>query len=119
MRSLFLALAAVCACASPALAADKRIYKIDSVIATQKGNMLTIQAKGAVQSGGWTKPRLHVIRKDDKSLVVEFLAAPPPPGMVVIEAMVPVSASTQVRAHGVAAVNALAEANEMTSQILH
>ena len=41
--------------------AERRVYKVDSVIATRKGGMLTILAKGAVQTGGWRKPRLHVM----------------------------------------------------------
>jgi hypothetical protein len=41
---------------SPALAADKRVFRIDSLIATQKGREITLQVKGAVQTGGWSKP---------------------------------------------------------------
>ena len=33
-------------CASPALAADKRVYKIDSLIATQKDGRVAVQVNG-------------------------------------------------------------------------
>ena len=69
------ALAIACAllCASPVLAAEKRVLRIDSLIASQKKGVILLQAKGAVSSGGWTSPRLHVIRRDRRTLTVEFL----------------------------------------------
>ena len=106
-------------CASPALAADKRVYKIDSLIATQKKGRITVQVSGAVQSGGWKNPRLHVIPRDNsRTLTVEFVAAPPPPGMVVIDALLPVTVSAEFKAAGITAVKVVADANEMTTQIL-
>ncbi|HEX4270918.1 MAG TPA: hypothetical protein VHZ32_06010, partial [Rhizomicrobium sp.] len=69
---------------APALAADKRVFRIDSLIATQKHGQITLQAKGAVQTGGWSKPRLHLIHNDGRVMTVEFLATPPPPDMTVI-----------------------------------
>jgi hypothetical protein len=121
MRALFFLL--TIASTVPALAAerhgaDRRVYKIDSVIATRKGNAITIQAKGAVQSGGWKNARLHVIHSDRNAVTVEFLASAPPPGMTVIEALVPVQAQGAIRAHA-PSVRVLAEANEMTAQVLH
>ena len=117
MSSRFLALALACCCVTPAFAADKRVYKIDSLIATARGGMVTIQAKGAVQSGGWKKPKLHVLHVDAHAVTVEFVAAPPPAGMTVIEAVVPVEATAKVRGKS-ASVRVLADANEMTAQIL-
>jgi hypothetical protein len=109
--------AAILLCASPALAADKRLFRIDSLIATQKGGEITIQVKGAVQSGGWSKPRLHVMRSDGRVMTVEFLATPPPPEMTVIEGLVPVVAKAQFRGHP-ASVHVQADANEIASQVL-
>ncbi len=115
--------AAVCAfvCttldANAASTLEKRIYKIDSLIATQKHGQITIQARGAVQSGGWSKPRLHVLHSDGHTVLVEFVATPPPPGMTVIEALVPVSASAGIRSRA-ASVHAQADANEITTQVL-
>jgi hypothetical protein len=115
-------LIAACAllCATPALAADKRIYKIDSLIATQKKGRITVQANGAVQSGGWKNARLHIIPRDNnRTLTVEFVATPPPPGMVVIDGLLPVTVSAEFKAiAGTTAVKLVADANEMTAQIL-
>lgn len=125
MRALAFLL--VVALAGPALAAerhagdkhvgDKRVYKIDSVIATQKGGVILVQAKGAVQTGGWKQARLHIIHMDRSTATVEFVATPPPAGMTVIEAVVPVEAEGRIRGH-VPSVRVLAEANEVTAQVL-
>src|ERR1700743_1539992 len=88
MKSLSV-LAALLLLSAPALAADKRVFRIDSLIATQKGGQVILQAKGAVQSGGWSKPRLHLIHSDGHVMTVEFLAPPPPPDMTVIGGLVP------------------------------
>ncbi len=105
---------------TPAFAADKRVYKIDSVIASLKRCIITVQASGAVQTGGWTRPHLHVLHNDGHTITVEFLAAPPPPGMTVIEAIVPITATAQIKSRGrIASVHAIAEANEITAQVLH
>jgi len=102
---------------SPALAAEKRVLRIDGLIVSQKHGVILLQAKGAVQSGGWTKPRLHVMRANGRTMTVEFLASPPPPTMTVIDALVPVSAEAKVRGRA-ASVRVLADQNEITSQVL-
>ena len=102
---------------SPALAAEKRVLRIDGLIVSQKRGVILLQAKGAVQTGGWTKPRLHVMRADGRTLTVEFLASPPPPTMTVIDALVPVSAEARVKGRA-ASVRVLADQNEITSQVL-
>jgi hypothetical protein len=103
--------------ASPALAADKRVFRIDSLIASQKSGAILVQAKGAVQSGGWTRPRLHIIHSDGHTVTIEFLAAAPPPGMTVIEALVPVTASLEIKGHA-SSVHILADENEIATQVL-
>ena len=103
--------------ASPALAADKRVLRIDSLTASQKDGAVLVQAKGAVESGGWTKPHLHLLHGDGHSLALEFLAAPPPPGMTVIDGLVPVTATLSVKGHAVS-VQVQADENEITSQVL-
>jgi hypothetical protein len=104
--------------AAPVSAAEKRVFRIDSLIATQKGGTLLLQARGAVPSGGWSKPRLHVTHTDGHALTLEFLATMPPPGMTVIDVVVPISASTEIKGHATS-VHVLADENEMTSQVLH
>jgi len=113
----FAIIAAALLLAAPALAADKRVFRIDSLIATQKGGEITLQARGAVQSGGWSKPRLHLVRNDSHVVTVEFLATPPPPEMTVIGGLVPVTATMQLRGHA-ASVHVEADENEITSQVL-
>ena len=119
MLSKLLLAASVLLCAQPALAAEKRVYKIDSVVATQKSGRVTIQVHGAVQTGGWKNPRLHVIPGDNnRTLTIEFVATAPPPGMVVIEALLPISATAEFKSQGQGAVKVVASANEMTAHIL-
>ena len=105
-------------CVAPALAADKRVFRIDSLIAAQKKDgVILVQVKGATQTGGWSKPRLHVMHGDGHTVTVEFLATPPPTGMTVIDALVPVSASLELKGRA-ASVHVLADENEITSQVL-
>src|SRR6476659_3452032 len=111
-------LAALLLMATPACAAEKRGFRIDSLIATQKNGMILLQAKGAVPTGGWTKARLHVMHGDGHTLTVEFLASAPPPGMTVIDVVVPVEASAEFKGRATS-VHVLADENEMTSQVLH
>jgi len=119
MKSLPL-LAAICAllCATPVFAAERRVLRIDSLLASKKkGGVILVQAKGAVPSGGWTRPRLHVLHSDGRTMTVEFVATPPPPGMTVIDGLVPVTASVAIRGRA-ASVHVLADENEVTSQVL-
>jgi hypothetical protein len=114
---LFPVIAIFLLAATPALAADKRVFRIDSLIATQKGGEVTLQAKGAVQGGGWSKPRLHVIHNDGRVMTVEFLATPPPSEMTVIDGLVPLAATAQIRGRA-ESVHVQADENEITSQVL-
>lgn len=98
-------------------AAEKRVFRIDSLIVSQKGGMIELKATGAVQTGGWSKPRLRVLRNDGKVVTVEFLATPPPSDMTVIDALVPVTAVTEVKGRA-SSVRVQADQNEVTSQVL-
>ena len=90
------------------------------MIATLANGTVTLQVKGAVQSGGWKHVHLRPARGDTRTLVVEFLAQPPAPGGAVIGGLLPVTATAKIKARrGIVAVRALAEANEVTTQILH
>jgi hypothetical protein len=116
MKSLLL-LAALSIATAPVSAAEKRVFRIDGLIATQKKGAILLEAKGAVPTGGWTKPRLHVMHGDGHTLTVEFLATPPPLGMTVIDAVVPMAASVEIKGRATS-VHVLADENEMTSQVL-
>jgi hypothetical protein len=121
LSTLALLFLAIPALITPALAApEKRVWRIDSVIATHAGNSVSVQVKGAVQGGGWSHPRLKVSRGDSHTLVVEFLAQPPAANATVITGLLPVTAKITLRGNrGVVTVKAMAEANEVTAQILH
>ncbi|MFO1249023.1 MAG: hypothetical protein U1E93_12600 [Alphaproteobacteria bacterium] len=115
MRFLPLLIATLVA-SSPALA-DKRVLRIDSLTASQKDGAILVQAKGAVSSGGWTKPHLHVVHGDGHSIQLEFLATPPPPGMVVIDGLVPVTANLSIKGRATS-IHVQADENEITSQVV-
>ncbi len=117
----------VCALMTPAAAAEKQpaiqpklISRIDSLIATEAGGNVTIEAKGAVSSGGWRGAILKPVKASDPhAIVVEFLAIPPPPTEAVIMVLLPVSARTTVRMRkGVVSVRAESATNQITTQIL-
>jgi hypothetical protein len=116
-----LAILALIALASPVLAApEKRVWRVDSVVATRHGGSILVQARGAVQGGGWEHPRLKLSHRDGHTMVVEFLAQPPAPGAPVISGLLPVTAKATIRAErGAVTVKAMAEANDVTAQILH
>jgi hypothetical protein len=115
---LFPLLASFLLLSSPALAVEKRVFKIDSLIVTRKAGVIQLKAKGAVQTGGWTKARLHLLHNDGRVMTVEFLATPPSPDMTVIDGLVPVAAVAEIKIKGRASsVHVLADQNEMTSEV--
>jgi hypothetical protein len=113
---LFSIFAAVLLLSSPALAVEKRIFKIDSLIVSRKAGTIQLKAKGAVRTGGWTKARLRLLHNDGRVMTVEFLATPPSSDMTVIDGLVPVAASAVVKGRAVS-VHVLADQNEMTSEV--
>jgi len=116
MRFFPLLIAALVA-TSAAQAADKRVLRIDSLTASQKDGAILVQAKGAVPGGGWTKPHLHLVHGDGHAVVLEFLATPPPSGMIVIDGLVPVTAMLSVKGRATS-IHVQAEENEITSQVV-
>ena len=106
-----------------AVAADKPVARIDSLIATVKSGHVAIQAKGAVTGGGWThitlKPMKPTLPADAHTMVVEFVGQPPPSNEAVIQGLLPVTANLTLKSRkGVVAVRAISAANEITTQIL-
>jgi hypothetical protein len=117
--SIFLAIPAEAA--RPIGATDKLIYKVDSVIATVANGRVSIQAKGAVTSGGWKEVKLKLIRSptDPHTIVVDFVALAPAANAPVIPGLLPVGANMVVpMRRGVVTVRVVSDANEMTTQIL-
>jgi hypothetical protein len=81
-----------------------------------------IQVKGAVEGGGWRGAKLRPVKSgaaDTHTIVVEFVATPPPPTRAVIFGLLPVAANTTVRVRkGVVSVRVVSNSNEITTQIL-
>ena len=90
----FLGLAA--ATATAGAAAPALVFKVDKVTAAIVRNHLVVRADGAVKSGGWTAPRLHLkdVRvPEGDTETFEFQATPPASGAVVIDALLPITAT--------------------------
>jgi len=116
------ALAALgCGLHSAIAARPHLIFRIDKVSATIDGSTLTIDASGAVQSGGWSRPRLRAKPSAPETPVlrVEFVADPPPPKRVVINALLPIKAEFQgpLPKYGTVAITVGSQTNEITTQI--
>lgn len=119
MRKTALAFLLLAASAATAQGAEAPVYRLDSVIATAVKGGIQIQAKGAVQGGGWKQVRLKVVKTAADSIVLEFTGQPPAPDAVVIQGLLPVSAQVTLKAGArVTSVRAVAEANEITAQVL-
>ena len=115
-----LVLAAVTATAAPA--APKLVDKVDTVGAKMVGKKLVVTATGAVNSGGWTAPLLRVkeVRVPESDTeVIEFVATPPPADAVVVQALVPVTATGTfaLPPYAVVQVKVVAESNSVTAPI--
>ena len=99
------------------------IYRIDRVTASIAKRHLVISVDGAVQSGGWEHPRLHEKPSPPEApvLAFDFIANPPKPKKVVIQALLPVHVTlTRGLPHyGTVAVEVKAKSNEITTQITH
>ncbi|HWC63670.1 MAG TPA: hypothetical protein VG501_08610 [Rhizomicrobium sp.] len=135
MRRIPLLIVMLGVLAAPAAAADKPriapvvppipprpVDRIDSLIATQAAGHITIQAKGAVGSGGWHGAMLKQLKSgpaDQHTIVVQFVATPPPPNRAVIMGLLPIGAKTTLRMRrGIVSVRAVSGSNEITTQIL-
>jgi hypothetical protein len=102
---------------------DKPVARIDGLIATTKGSQIIVQAKGAVTGGGWKHAMLRPVKStspaDAHTIVLEFVAEPPPSNEAVIPGLLPVTATIKLRRRrGVVSVRAVSAVNEITTQIL-
>jgi len=129
MRRFCLSIAIIGLLAVPAGAAEKLapipprpIARIDSLFATLSKGDVMIQAKGAVDSGGWRQGRLRPVKStaaDAHTIVAEFVAIPPAPTEAVIEGLLPIAAATTLHMRrGVVSVRVTSGSNEITTQIL-
>jgi hypothetical protein len=129
MRRAFLLMAMIFVLGAPSSAAEKPpvmqpklIARIDGLFATRTQDNVVIQAKGAVDGGGWRGARLRPTKSglsDARTIVVEFVATPPPPTRAVITGLLPVAAGVTVpMRRGVVSVRVVSGSNEITTQIL-
>lgn len=112
----------VAATATAAPTTPKLIYKVDAVTVKTLGKNIVVTATGAVNSGGWTLPHLRArdVRKPESdTAIVDFLATSPPAGAVVVQALVPVSATAQfpLPHYGTVQVQVVAETNSVTAPL--
>jgi hypothetical protein len=117
--SLTLALAL----SAPAVARPRSqlVYRIDSVSAAIVDGKLVVDVNGAVNSGGWKKPRLRAKPSAPEAhvLQMEFLADPPSAKRVVIQELLPVHVETKLPLpkYGTVAVSAISQTNEIAAEI--
>src|ERR1700761_6362903 len=118
MRWAFLLIAmtlAATASEKPPVPQPRMVARIDALIATLSNGRLVIQARGAVDSGGWRAARLRPAQGSDPHPIgVEFVAPPPAPTRAVIQGRLPVAASPSLpMRRGVFSVRALSGSNEI------
>jgi hypothetical protein len=119
LAAAFFGLAA--ATATAAQAEPKLIYKVDRATAAIVRGRLVVDASGAVNSGGWTAPRLHLLphKPEDNTETVEFQAQPPLADAVVIQALLPVSTTAvfPLPHYGVTQVKVVSETNAVMAPL--
>ena len=119
----FLFLAIPCFGRAATAVVDRPVARIDGLVATVKGSRIVVEANGAVMGGGWKhamlKPVKSTLPEDAHTIVLEFVAEPPPANEAVIPGLLPVKASIRLRRRrGVVSVRAVSAVNEITTQIL-
>ena len=110
--------------APPLSAATKRlhtIYRVDRVSASVENDRVLVVASGAVNSGGWSHARLHMKPSVSEADVLEmdFVADPPSTRRVVIEEVLPVSATLRLPLpkRALVAVSVTSQTNTITTEI--
>ena len=114
-------LALAAATATGAHAAPQLVSRIDSVVAKIVKGHLVVQAKGAVVSGGWSRPRLHLLPHvaEAPDEVIEFQASPPLDNTVVIQALLPIETTAvfPLPRYGTVRVKVTSDSNAVTAPI--
>jgi hypothetical protein len=109
-------------CGDAAAAGFKPVFKVDSAAVTLHNGQMTVIATGAVSTGGWGKARLRERRghtPETNTLEFDFEALPPPESQIVIQALVPVSATVKTRLppYGVTQIRVNTQTNSTTAPI--
>jgi len=122
-RSLFVpAILALAAATATAVQAEpKLIQKVDKVTAAIIKGRLVVNASGAVTSGGWTAPRLHLLphKPEDNTETIEFQAQPPIDQAVVIQALLPIQTTAvfPLPHYGVTQIKVVSETNAVMAPL--
>jgi hypothetical protein len=103
-------------------ASPKPVFRVDKVTAAIIRGRLVVSVNGAVSSGGWSSPRLHLreLRPEEVNTeTIEFQATPPAQDTVVIQALLPVTATAvfPLPRAGVTQVKVESESNMITAPI--
>ncbi len=97
------------------------VYRIDRVRASIANRHLTIAVDGAVQTGGWLRARLREKPSVREAPVLgfDFVADPPKPKHVVIQALMPVHVTLTrgLPRYGTVAIEVKSRTNEITTEI--
>jgi hypothetical protein len=96
------------------------VLRVDNVtLADASKNHLVITVKGAVRSGGWSKPQLRIGKRDGGTLLFDLVAMPPPKNATFIEAVMPVQASETIAMppQSVTQIKVISETNSATASI--
>ncbi|HEY5237814.1 MAG TPA: hypothetical protein VIJ62_05485 [Rhizomicrobium sp.] len=96
------------------------VLRVDNVtLADTPKHRLIITVKGAVRSGGWSKPDLRAGKRDGDTLVFDLVAMPPPKNATFIEAVMPVQASETIAMppQSVTQIKIVSETNSATAPI--
>jgi len=122
MRTLALAAAAAILLSQQAIAGPKLIYRVDSASAVIVHNHLVITANGAVESGGWSKPELLILKpsaSEAKALRTKFVAKPPSSPDSVVQALLPIHVRkiTALPRYGAIEVEVTSATNSLMVQI--
>lgn len=121
MRTFAIATIFLLAAAAPVLAApSKPVYEVDTVDAAIRNGKLIVHVTGMVRSGGWENPKLlRVFKGKADTIVLRFVAAPPAPDVMVIEAILPVEATLELPAPrtNYTKVKVIAETNDLIANI--
>jgi hypothetical protein len=113
--------ALVAVTATAAQADPKLILKVDKATAAIIRGRLVVNASGAVTSGGWTAPRLHLLphKPEDNTETIEFQAQPPLDQAVVIQALLPITTTAvfSLPHYGVTQIKVMAETNAVMAPL--
>ena len=98
------------------------VLRLDNVtLANAPKHRLVITVKGAVHSGGWSKPDLRAGKRDGDTLVFDLVAIPPPKNATFIEAVMPIQASETIAMppQEITQIKVISETNSATAPINH